>query len=199
LAATQAQLKVAQGDQAVWEQMASEAEQAKAAIAAKLAQMQAAASAQSQAQVKTFVAASTQASKNVELDEADTRVIIDEQLRSVGWDADTINLRYSKGSRPAKGKNQAIAEWPTETGPADYVLFAGLVPVATVEAKRKNKDVSAFLKQAKRYSAVRMFGLQRRARRAAGGLSMGWRGAIEDGEVGLGVAAPPEQEPIRPR
>jgi type I restriction enzyme, R subunit len=152
LAATQARLKVVEGDQAVWEQLASEAEHANAAIAAKLAQMQAAASAQSQAHVKTFVVASTQASKSVELDEADTRVIIDQQLRSVGWDADTINLRYSKGSRPAKGKNQAIAEWPTETGPADYVLFAGLVPVATVEAKRKNKDVSAFLKQAKRYS-----------------------------------------------
>jgi len=55
-------------------------------------------------------------------------------------------------AKPEKGKNRAIAEWPTETGPADYVLFVGLMPVATVEAKRKNIDVSGSLKQAKRYS-----------------------------------------------
>ncbi|MFO0654590.1 MAG: type I restriction-modification system endonuclease, partial [Polyangia bacterium] len=46
----------------------------------------------------------------------------------------------------------AIAEWPTENGPADYILFVGLTPVATVEAKRKNKDVSGCIQQAKRYS-----------------------------------------------
>jgi type I restriction enzyme R subunit len=46
----------------------------------------------------------------------------------------------------------AIAEWPTETGPADYILFVGLTPMATVEAKRKNVNVSASLQQAKRYA-----------------------------------------------
>ena len=36
--------------------------------------------------------------------EAETRYIIDEQLRQVGWEADTENLRYSKGTRPIKGQ-----------------------------------------------------------------------------------------------
>jgi type I restriction enzyme R subunit len=46
----------------------------------------------------------------------------------------------------------AIAEWPTDTGPADYMLFVGLMPMGTVEAKRKNVNVSASLQQAKRYA-----------------------------------------------
>ena len=63
-----------------------------------------------------------------------------------------MHLTYGSGARPEKGKYLAIAEWPTATGPADYVLFAGLMPLATVEAKRKNIDVSGSLQQAKRYS-----------------------------------------------
>lgn len=51
---------------------------------------------------------------NVHLSEAQTRELIDEQLRKVGWEADTRELRYSKGTRPTKGKNLAIAEWPTD-------------------------------------------------------------------------------------
>lgn len=35
--------------------------------------------------------------------EAETRYLIDEQLRKVAWEADTENLRYSKGTRPMKG------------------------------------------------------------------------------------------------
>lgn len=86
------------------------------------------------------------------LDEAATRKLIDSQLRQAGWTVDSENLRYSKGARPQKGKNLAIAEWPTDTGPADYMLFVGLTPMAPVEAKRKNVDVSASLQQAKRYA-----------------------------------------------
>ena len=47
--------------------------------------------------------------------EAETRYIIDQQLRQVGWEADTENLRFSNGTRPAKGRNLAIAEWPTDS------------------------------------------------------------------------------------
>jgi len=90
--------------------------------------------------------------KDLELNEAETRRLIDKQLRDAGWTVDTETLRYSKGVRPQKGKNLAIAEWPTEKGPADYVLFVGLRPVAVVEAKKKNKDVSGSLEQSKRYS-----------------------------------------------
>ena len=51
---------------------------------------------------------------------ADTRKLIDQQLRAAGWEADTAEIRYSKGVRPEKGKNKAIAEWPTQRGPTDY-------------------------------------------------------------------------------
>jgi type I restriction enzyme R subunit len=165
LANTQARLKSAEGDQAFWEQMAAEAETAKAALTAKLAVLQEVGAEQPAATVVTFVSAAAQASEEVELDEADTRVIIDDQLKAVGWEADSRKLTYAKGGRPEAHHNKAIAEWPTETGPADYVLFIGSMPVATVEAKRKTIDVSAALEQAKRYSR----GIQL----ADGGLSPG--------------------------
>ena len=77
--------------------------------------------------------------------ESETRKIIDEQLRKVGWDADTENLRYSKGTRPQKGRNIAIAEWQTDSGFVDYALFVGTKMVATIEAKASYKDVSAVI------------------------------------------------------
>ena len=69
-----------------------------------------------------------------------------------GWEVDTPTLRYSAGVRPAKGRNMAIAEWPTKSGPADYALFVGTRCIAVVEAKRQNKNVSAFIDQAQRYA-----------------------------------------------
>jgi len=87
-----------------------------------------------------------------ELTEADTREIIDMQLREAGWMADSRRLRHGQGARPRKGHNLAIAEWPTKSGPADYVLFYGLTPVAVVEAKKSNVDVSGAITQSKRYS-----------------------------------------------
>lgn len=92
------------------------------------------------------------ADETIDLDEADTRKLIDAQLVGVGWEADTSLLTYKSGTRPQKGRNLAIAEWPTSSGPADYVLFVGLTPVAVVEAKRKRKKVSGALDQSKRYS-----------------------------------------------
>lgn len=82
--------------------------------------------------------------------EAETRYMIDEQLRQVGWEANTEEIRYSKGSRPAKGHNMAIAEWPTDStvgkkGYADYALFIGLQLVATIEAKAEHKDIPSVL------------------------------------------------------
>jgi type I restriction enzyme, R subunit len=73
-------------------------------------------------------------------------------LRQAGWEVDSTALIYWKGARPEKGKNWAITEWLTSSGPADYVLFVGLMPVAMVEAKRQNANVSGALQQAKRYS-----------------------------------------------
>lgn len=152
LASTEAKLREAKDEQSFWEQVAIEAEQAKAALALKLSADQAQGLAQPKATVAAFLSAASTAANAVELDEADTRKLIDEQLRDVGWTVDSAALSYAKGARPEKGKNLAIAEWPTASGPADYVLFVGLMPVAAVEAKRKNLDVSGALQQAKRYS-----------------------------------------------
>ncbi|MBL4911351.1 MAG: type I restriction-modification system endonuclease [Alteromonadaceae bacterium] len=90
---------------------------------------------------------------NFLLDEEATRILIDQQLNDRGWLADTVNIRYSKGSKPERNKNKAIAEWPTDSGPADYVLFMGLTPVATIEAKRSRKNVYSAIDQAKRYAS----------------------------------------------
>lgn len=87
-----------------------------------------------------------------EMDEAETRVIIDQQLVDAGWEADTENLRYSKGARPEPNKNRAIAEWPTKSGPADYALFIGMTLVATIEVKKSAKNVYGAVDQAKRYA-----------------------------------------------
>ena len=90
--------------------------------------------------------------------EAETRYLIDEQLRKVGWEADTDKLRYSKGTRPTKGRNIAIAEWPTDStvgnrGYVDYALFVDMQMVATVEAKAIHKDIPSVIDyQCKDYS-----------------------------------------------
>lgn len=87
---------------------------------------------------------------NVKLSENQTRELIDEQLRKVGWIADTEKIRYSRGVRPAKGKNLAIAEWPTDSrtgngGYADYALFIGEKMVGIIEAKKKHTNISSVL------------------------------------------------------
>ena len=87
------------------------------------------------------------------INEFETRKIIDGQLRKVGWEVDSNNLRYSKGTLPQKGRNLAIAEYPTVGGFADYVLFVGTKAVAVIEAKANCKDVSAVIDcQCKEYS-----------------------------------------------
>ena len=101
---------------------------------------------------------SAKAVNNMHLSEAETRELIDEQLRRVGWEADSKTLRFSKGTHPQKGRNIAIAEWPTDStackwGNADYVLFAGLKLVGVIEAKPENKDISSVIdNQCKDYS-----------------------------------------------
>ncbi len=167
----------ARADGAIWEALAQEqiaAYQAEATLgasrvsrskeleeqnkklAAELAALQAAAQAMPPKQLELAVERAATASDEIQLDEAATRKIIDNQLRKAGWEVDSERITFERGVRPAKGKNLAIAEWPTfadgKEGWADYVLFAGLTPVGVVEAKRKHKDVAGVLQQAKRYS-----------------------------------------------
>jgi len=98
------------------------------------------------------------ATDHLNLSEAETRYLIDAQLNKVGWEADTVNLCYAKGTRPQKGRNLAIAEWPTNStvsknGYADYALFAGTQLVGIIEAKRSAIDIPAVIDyQCKSYS-----------------------------------------------
>ncbi|MFN8672767.1 MAG: type I restriction-modification system endonuclease [Candidatus Sericytochromatia bacterium] len=95
---------------------------------------------------------SIEAARKIVLDEKETRKLIDEQLRSVGWEADSESIRYSKGTRPQKGKNIAISEWPIGSKSVDYALFFGLEFVGLIEAKKKSLDVISVLEEAKMYS-----------------------------------------------
>ncbi|MCJ8322928.1 MAG: type I restriction-modification system endonuclease [Rhizobiales bacterium] len=129
-----------------------EAEAATSELQVKLEALQEQSEKASPKDISQLVSSANKFAEAIDLDEADTRRIIDGQLRDAGWEVNSDNIKYSKGVRPQKGKNIAIAEWPTETGPSDYVLFIGLKAVATVEAKRKRLDVSGAIDQAKRYS-----------------------------------------------
>jgi type I restriction enzyme R subunit len=165
----------AREEAAIWEALANEqiethrentkAQAAKSAaleeqnrkLLAELASLQATAQAMPAPKLLRVIEQAAEASEAIELDEAATRRIIDRQLRDAGWDVDSQRLTWEHGVRPTRGKNLAIAEWPTLTdgkeGWADYVLFAGLQVVGVVEAKRKHKDVPGVIPQAKRYSA----------------------------------------------
>lgn len=93
---------------------------------------------------------SATAVSNARLTEDETRQLIDEQLRRVGWEVDTKTLRYSKGTRPQKGKKIAIAEWPmkptkTANDRADYALFIDGQLIGIIEAKAYEKSVYAII------------------------------------------------------
>lgn len=63
--------------------------------------------------------------------EAKARQLIDQKLERAGWTIQAmsqINL--------AVGLGVAVREYPTDTGPADYVLFVNRVAVGVIEAKR---------------------------------------------------------------
>jgi type I restriction enzyme R subunit len=139
-------------DRALWEELAREAEADKLRLAGELDTLQRAAEAASPKTIATFQQHAQDAARAIDLDESATRAIIDQQLRNRGWMADTRDLTYAKGARPAKGQNMAISEWPTSSGPADYALFVGTTLVGVVEAKRKRTNVSGALVQSERYS-----------------------------------------------
>ncbi|WP_129567392.1 type I restriction-modification system endonuclease [Agrobacterium sp. CFBP2214] len=139
-------------ERSLWERLAQETEGEKAELAAKLARLQTLAETAPREEVRELAERAEVEASKIDLDESDTRALIDQQMRDRGWEVDTKELRYSKGSRPAKGRNLAIAEWPTEHGPADYALFVGTTLIGVVEAKRRRKNISAAIDQAERYS-----------------------------------------------
>jgi len=150
-------------DRALWESLASEQAdlrskdiealaQQKADLEKELAALAAKAAAAPPETQKFLVDRAAAAARDITLDEAATRRIIDAQLRAVGWEVDSTNLTHKRGARPEKDKHRAIAEWPTKNGAADYVLFVGLVPLGVVEAKRYHVDVAGKMDQPERYS-----------------------------------------------
>lgn len=139
-------------ERAVWEHLALETEAEKLSLSARLAELQAMALQAPKEEAAALLEAGLEAAAHIDLDEAGTRERIDQQLRDRGWEADSATLRHADGARPAKGRNRAIAEWPTASGPADYALFAGLDLVGLVEAKRRRKTVSTAIDQSERYA-----------------------------------------------
>lgn len=116
-----------------------------AALISQLAEVTTAASGTTQ---KERVKRSETVSSMMSWNEAQTRCLIDEQLRLAGWEADTQNLRFSKGTRPVKGRNIAISEWPTNSafqnkGYVDYAFFVGEKLVAIMDAKKMSEDVAS--------------------------------------------------------
>lgn len=139
-------------EKAAWEELATEVENMRLETEQRLKELQTEAETKPSSEFLNFMEKGAHAAQDIDLDETDTRLIIDQQLREQGWEADTQEIRYSKGSRPAKGQAIAIAEWPTASGPADYALFVGTTCVGVVEAKRKRKNVSAAIDQSERYA-----------------------------------------------
>jgi type I restriction enzyme R subunit len=83
--------------------------------------------------------------------EAKARLQIDQKLEQAGWmvqDLKRINLGASLGV--------AVREYPTDTGPADYVLFLNREPAGVIEAKPDNTILTFFEEQTERYSRSRL-------------------------------------------
>ena len=81
--------------------------------------------------------------------EARARVQVDQKLGAAGWtvqDLKELNLGAAYGV--------AVREYPTDTGPADYVLFVDREPVGVIEAKRDDagENLSAHEAQTERYA-----------------------------------------------
>lgn len=127
------------------EAIIAEQEHRIAVLISQLAEVTTAASGTTQ---KERVKRSETVSSMMSWNEAQTRCLIDEQLCLAGWEADTQNLRFSKGIRPMKGRNIAISEWPTNSafqnkGYVDYAFFVGEKLVAVMEAKKISEDVAS--------------------------------------------------------
>lgn len=79
--------------------------------------------------------------------EAVARTSIDEALAATGWVVQhfrEINLKAGRGV--------AVREFPTSTGPADYLLFADGKAIGVVEAKKAGATLSGVAEQSLNYA-----------------------------------------------
>jgi type I restriction enzyme R subunit len=96
---------------------------------------------------------SERSSRNIDLNEAETRELIDAQLRLAGWEVDTKKINFElHRTVPQRGRNMAISEWPAGRNQADYALFIGTELYGIVEAKKWAQDISTDLHQSKVYA-----------------------------------------------
>jgi hypothetical protein len=73
--------------------------------------VQSAAAAAPAAQMACLLQNARSAGEDLGLDEADTRKLIDQQLRDAGWEADTQVLRFGKGGNWSKNSSSTAKPW----------------------------------------------------------------------------------------
>ena len=86
------------------------------------------------------------------------RDLIDAQLRTAGW-----TVQDKKAFNFHDGEGQAIREYHTDTGPADYVLFVDGKPVGVVEAKKETlgHNLTTVEEQTVEYSVSKLKWIQK--------------------------------------
>ncbi|MCU0795773.1 MAG: DEAD/DEAH box helicase family protein, partial [Akkermansiaceae bacterium] len=85
--------------------------------------------------------------------EQKARDAIDAQLRAAGWAVQDKNA-----FNPHEGEGQAVREYTTDSGPADYVLFVDRKPVGVIEAKKETlgQNITTTEDQTKNYSLAKL-------------------------------------------
>ena len=78
---------------------------------------------------------------------------IDAQLTAAGW-----SIQAYKDFNPHDGQGQALREFHTDTGPADYVLFVDSKPVGIIEAKKETlgQSITTVEEQTKDYGEAKL-------------------------------------------
>ncbi|MGL4943777.1 MAG: type I restriction endonuclease [Thermoguttaceae bacterium] len=81
--------------------------------------------------------------------EQQARIQIDEKLKTSGW-----RVQNREDFNPKASLGVAVADYPTSTGPADYVLCVAGVPVGVIEAKKREsgESITTVEKQSSRYA-----------------------------------------------
>ena len=74
---------------------------------------------------------------------------IDDQLRASGW-----VVQGMAELNPAAARGVAVREYPTDTGPMDFLLMVDGAPVGLIEAKREEEGhrISRVEEQSERYA-----------------------------------------------
>ncbi|GAA4451400.1 type I restriction-modification enzyme R subunit C-terminal domain-containing protein [Nibrella saemangeumensis] len=83
--------------------------------------------------------------------EALARQQIDRMLVNAGWTVQSL-----KQLNLAAGPGVAVREYPTDSGPADYVLFVDRRPVGIIEAKPEGTVLTPVEEQSVRYATSRL-------------------------------------------